>query len=530
MARLCPPRFRPLLAALLLGVAAAVPYINSLTGPWLLDDYPLIAANPHVTDPEQWRQLWVSDYWQVTGAPSGLYRPLTMSTYALTWAVAGEATWAYHFANVLLHVVVTLLVWRVGMGAGTGVPALGGALFFALHPVHADAVAGIVGRAELMVALFFLLALWSHRRAQEIASLRGRIKWRAALAASLLAMLLSKESGIPLLLYFPLEDLARRRARLEAQGWRRLATDYLILLMAVAVYLALRFQAVQELPKLAGRLGDAEHVTLTLSAAGKNLALLLGLGGHRAVWSVPELSEVGMPTLAAGAAAIALMAGAVVWALRSGSTAALGAGLTALGVLPLLHLVPNVIWVWERGLYAATIGLSWMVYAGLIWLSNRGSLSRPVIVLMLAGLVLGPGWRTHRWSALYGSELKFWAHEYREDPDRVENALSYSEALLKHGRRSEAVAIRREALKTHPRSGMLHSALVSALASSGLVEEAQHVLRVAAAVPLEFVSHTQRRQGLSILARQAEALRLSYLAAHFRRASQQISERGTASP
>ena len=37
-------------------------------------------------------------------------------------------------------------------------------LLFALHPVHVEAVAGIVGRADILAGIFFLIALIFHQK------------------------------------------------------------------------------------------------------------------------------------------------------------------------------------------------------------------------------------------------------------------------------------------------------------------------------------------------------------------------------
>lgn len=66
----------------------------------------------------------------------------------------------FHTVNVLLHAAVTAayvgVLQRVGVGAWV---CLGAGLLFATHPVHVEAVAGVVGRAELLAALAFCLAL-----------------------------------------------------------------------------------------------------------------------------------------------------------------------------------------------------------------------------------------------------------------------------------------------------------------------------------------------------------------------------------
>lgn len=525
--------------SILLILAAALPYLNSLEGPWLLDDVPLIARNPMVQDPARWGRLWTTDYWAVTGAPSGLYRPLTMSTYALTWAAAGQETFVYHLTNVFLHAAVTLLVWRVGMGGRTGAPAVLAAAVFALHPVHAEAVANVVGRAELLVALFFLLAVAARRRAAAAAEggRAGRAAlWSGAAGAAVLAMLLSKESGVPLLGYFVLEDLARHRAaRREAategesrwtgqegrRFWRAVAAGWCVLMVSAGLYAALRLNAVPRLPALARSVSPAEHFQLSASAAAMNARLLLALGGHRAVWSVPDLKEMPAAVTAAGVAVMGLLAGGLVWAVRRGSPAALGAGLMSLSLLPLLHPVPNVIWVWERGLYVPSIGLAWMIAGGLERLRARGAFPRWAVAALALFLVIGPGWRAARWSALYASPLRFWEHEYFSDPDSANAAISYSEVLLKAGRTAEAVEVREAAVRRHPESGFARSALVSAYASAGRTAEARRAITKAARAKLSFVSPQQRRHALNALALQADKLGLPQEAGELRKRAAQ---------
>ncbi|KAK7069637.1 Protein O-mannosyl-transferase tmtc2, partial [Halocaridina rubra] len=67
---------------------------------------------------------------------------------------------SFHAINIILHSAVTAsYVWLLkyaGVGPWT---CLGAGSLFAVHPVHAEAVAGVVGRAELLAALAFCMAL-----------------------------------------------------------------------------------------------------------------------------------------------------------------------------------------------------------------------------------------------------------------------------------------------------------------------------------------------------------------------------------
>ena len=75
---------------------------------------------------------------------------------------------------------------------------------FAVHPVHTEAVASVVGRAELISAVLFLAALHCHLPAQppheehESRSLDRSVRTPVCLCLAVLAML-AKETGITVL-------------------------------------------------------------------------------------------------------------------------------------------------------------------------------------------------------------------------------------------------------------------------------------------------------------------------------------------
>ncbi|MFO0583012.1 MAG: tetratricopeptide repeat protein [Anaeromyxobacter sp.] len=149
---------------LLVAAAAVAVSANGLLGAPVLDDGWVIFRNPLVTRLDLVR-IFTEPY--NAGGPvttGGLFRPLTTLTYALTYAAAGTATWPYHLVNVLLHAGVSALVWAVarrilGEREKGEEAALLAGLLFAVHPVHVEAVAGLVGRAELLAAAGVLGAL-----------------------------------------------------------------------------------------------------------------------------------------------------------------------------------------------------------------------------------------------------------------------------------------------------------------------------------------------------------------------------------
>jgi len=176
-------------------VAALALFAVTLGGTFVYDDFDVFELDSRLRQPARWGEYWTSSY---NGGVDNLYRPLVSMTYAAQWWLHGEDqpdAWKFHLVNLLLHAGVCALVAELGRrlaGARFGYVA---GLLFAVHPIHVEPVANIVGRAELMCAAGTLAAM--------ILLLRPMTVPRAvAITLCCIAAILSKEQGLlaPLLL------------------------------------------------------------------------------------------------------------------------------------------------------------------------------------------------------------------------------------------------------------------------------------------------------------------------------------------
>ncbi|XP_077034400.1 protein O-mannosyl-transferase TMTC1 isoform X2 [Agelaius phoeniceus] len=105
--------------------------------------------------------LWV--LWSIVGAvePAGMLPPARLNIL-----LAGMNPVYFHAVNVILHCLVTLVLMYTCDKAVFKDCRLAfvTALFFAVHPIHTEAVTGIVGRADVLACLLFLLAFLSYNR------------------------------------------------------------------------------------------------------------------------------------------------------------------------------------------------------------------------------------------------------------------------------------------------------------------------------------------------------------------------------
>ncbi|XP_033149889.1 protein O-mannosyl-transferase TMTC2 [Drosophila busckii] len=197
------------------GLAFAL-YLNTLNAGFVYDDRRAILANGDVSGAAPWQRSFGNDFWGTPLTDSGSHgswRPLCVLSFRLNYVLGGGfAPWGFHLVNNLLHCMATALVVRVArtlLASFWAVLATGA--LFAVHPIHTEAVAGVVGRADVAACVCYLLtylAYLRHIRWRESADPR---QWLALILTLLfaLAALLCKETAITALLVCAAVDVMR---------------------------------------------------------------------------------------------------------------------------------------------------------------------------------------------------------------------------------------------------------------------------------------------------------------------------------
>ncbi|XP_030221030.1 protein O-mannosyl-transferase TMTC2 isoform X1 [Gadus morhua] len=164
-----------MIAELVCGVVAVLLYVNTLGADFCYDDSRAIKTNQDLLPETPWANIFYDDFWGTLLTHSGShksYRPLCTLSFRLNHALGGLDPRGYHLVNVAFHGAVTgLFTLLARLLLGRGPWSLLAGLLFASHPVHTEAVAGVVGRADMGAALFFLLSLLCYVRH---CGLRGR--------------------------------------------------------------------------------------------------------------------------------------------------------------------------------------------------------------------------------------------------------------------------------------------------------------------------------------------------------------------
>lgn len=374
---------RPRQLYLAVAACAAAVYLGALLNGYALDDVPIIATNSLV---HRWSALWRAfgaPYWPPSDGAT-MYRPLALATYAFDWHVGGAAL--LHAANLLWHAVVSVAVAALAR-RWTGSPgaALMAGMLFAVHPVHVEAVANVIGRTELMAALFVILSV--------LAALEHDRLWWSLMAWML--GLLSKETAIvaPALIVAGWivgvgggrRPLPRRMLAYGA-GWLAVGSVYL------AVRWAILHSFTHQLwvaPVFVGASPPA--VRLTAVSAFADFARLLVIPWKlRADYSPGERTLVTTPLdarFALGLGCFLVWAVLIILAWRRGRRVeAFALSWIGLALLPVANLVfPAGVLVAERTLYLPSVGLALGVAAWLRDMPARRLGVVAVIVLLVGG-------------------------------------------------------------------------------------------------------------------------------------------------
>uniref|UniRef100_A0A832MKY6 Tetratricopeptide repeat protein n=1 Tax=Eiseniibacteriota bacterium TaxID=2212470 RepID=A0A832MKY6_UNCEI len=422
-------------AALLAAALAFVVHLPSLANGYVRDDADLIERNRALREAPLVR-LALADYWASRGGASGYWRPAPLLSFAAE-ARLGAGAAVRHAVNVVLHAVATAVLAALLVGAGLPfAAALAGAAWFAVMPAHAEAVAWLVGRTDLLCALGALAALALDARERAA----GR-RWPgpAPLAALALA-LLSKEAAAPLALVLAAAAWADGAG---ARDVARRASPYLLLTLAwLAAHRALAASGGSGPVYLdPARRDDWPWAAWTLVPAA---AALLVPGVPIAPDQLPPLPRGPLDAAAvAGFAATAAAVAALAWLAARRSPALAPAALALAPLLPPVAAAAlgAALPFGPRVVYLPSAGAAWLAALALARAEAAGARSRAAGRAAAAALVaasaagsiaLQPAWR---------DEERHWRAMVAAQPSNPAGWTGLADVRSQRGARAEAESL-----------------------------------------------------------------------------------------
>lgn len=442
-------RLLPWHVAVIAALAAALVSAPSIRNGFVEDDHWVVEQRPLLHHPPSAGAVLTAPYWPPSFGGTN-WRPAVLATWALDYRVSANPSWFHLVNDVWAALAAAALALVASLVADAGV-ALAVGLLFAVHPVHVEAVANVVGRAELMAAAGYALAL--------IAALRAEKNrwWLAAVIFGCAFGIASKEHVATLPAATLLLILGRGLAR--GEPWRTSVRSAWLPVagatLPILIYFAIRPLLAQGGTFYAGGLAPGlGGLTLLQRAWGMApLSLvwlrLLIVPAHLSADYSPAYATVDTSLtpghLAAIAGWLALAWGA--WRLRGRTWLPLvGLGWVVITIAPVSNIVvPTELLVAERTLYLPSWGaILALVATGAALVPSR---ARPPL---LALAVIFGAWRSVTRIPVWRDDQSFTEALKRDAPTSYRSLWQEAQEAFDAGRWGSGEKLLREAIMAAP--------------------------------------------------------------------------------
>ncbi|MCX5707968.1 MAG: tetratricopeptide repeat protein [Candidatus Omnitrophica bacterium] len=401
------------------------------------------------------------------------YQPLTMLSYSLDYHFFKLDPQAYHWTNLILHLLNCLLVfWLLYAFSNSVFIAFLTALFFGIHPLHVESVAWISERKDVLYALFFLGALVSY---QYFLRNNYRFKFYCLTFVLFILACLSKSMAVTLPLVLLLFDHFSGR-KLDKRVFREKAP--FIVIAVIFGFVALFSQYTGGALRYDHMFSFLERMFIFTSGLVFYLLKLIFPLKLSCIYLIPNVSFAEFPKwflvsplLVAGIAAI------VYYSKKYTGKIVFGTLFFLFTLLPVSQLIPfgNALAA-DRYTYVPAIGLFFLVAELFCWLYARRipylSIWKVVFTVFLIAWVGVLGSLTWQRAQVWKNSLSLFNDVLRQYPQASFAYINRGGAYLELKDRDKAAADFRTAIKLDPNFAFAYVNLCDVDNLSGKYEEA----------------------------------------------------------
>lgn len=422
-------RWAPLTIAVLALASSIVGILNGFT----YDDRYVVEKNPTMHDLAHWWNTFAQPYWPREWGGDG-YRPMTNLFFKLEYALGGGSPLPFHAVNILLYLAVSVLVFHLARRMLPLWAAWLAAALFAVHPVHVEAVANVVGQSELLVAAALLGATILYLRDRRHGELKpGTAAWIVLLYA---AGCFAKEHAVVLPAILVAAELTILGSDAELRGRLRdpsVRTFFLTLVLVAVAFIAVRSLVLSDhdiggftpfTPFSTLKTTPLQRILTALGVVPQWLRLFLFPVHLASEYGPPDIQIAQGPALWQLPGLLLLVAILTIAVVVRRRQPAIGFGIALLCItlLPSSNfIVPAGILLAERTLFSPSIG-AMIAVAGIVvvlarrysWRTVRPSpVALVLVTFVLAAAIARSAMRTRIWK----DNSRLFEHAVRDVPD-----------------------------------------------------------------------------------------------------------------
>lgn len=192
-----------------LSIIILVIYSNTFHASWHFDDIPNIVQSRdlHLTE-FSWENIKKTFFSRPR--VGGVYRPVACFTFALNYYFGRDNVFGYHIVNLSIHILTAYFLFlfiyhtlrlpslKEGKGIDAYFVALLSAAFWAINPIHTQAVTYIVQRMASMAGMFYIMSMYFYLKGRRANQSWTRIIFFLLCGVSALLAYGSKQNAIML--------------------------------------------------------------------------------------------------------------------------------------------------------------------------------------------------------------------------------------------------------------------------------------------------------------------------------------------
>ncbi|MDP2921389.1 MAG: tetratricopeptide repeat protein [Candidatus Omnitrophota bacterium] len=463
-----------------------------IKGIFLFDDQALIVDNPFIKDFSHIKDVFTTHLFKGSGVYSNFYRPMQAFSAMIEYHFWGLKPFGYHLVNVVIHMLTSIAVYFFGyILSKRQIVGITAGLLFSVHTVLSGPVHYISARADLLMALFSVIAINFYMLYRETKT-RGVLFYGVSFL-SFLAAILSKETAVmvPFLALFYLYCFSDRRANLENRKPNLLWPFFIV----IALYGWLRFTALDfSEGKLIETTTGVLPMHIRLLTTSKVLMLYLRLlvlpVGLHMEWDIAPAVSFFQDEVFLSIVGLLIIAGFIYFLFRNSRLKFFAIGWFFITLIPYLNIFPINYFMGEGWLYVPCIGFFILIGLYLSELGSRSKFLSWAVIFILLSFTLFYGALTCRRAYVWADPARLYKEVLKYSPNNTKARINLGMILAKSGDREEAIKRYNEVAKITPNDSGAHANLGSLYAEKKMNDKAMEEFKKAVELnPKDYVAH-----------------------------------------